>query len=71
MNADLRRERAYYEAHLPTLAQLYDGQFVVIKGDTLLAAYDDAAWATAKSKKRYGGGAFFVQKVGAVAAPAR
>ena len=31
MSIDLHRKRAYYLAHQDTLAQLYDGQFVVIK----------------------------------------
>lgn len=67
MSFDLHRERAYYLAHRDTLAQLYDGQFVVIKGDVVLGTYDDAAWAAPQTRKRYAGGAFLVEKVAAAA----
>ena len=63
MSLDLHRERAYYLAHQDTLAQLYDGQFVVIKGDVVLGTFDDAAWAAPQTRKRYAGGAFLVEKV--------
>ena len=63
MNIDLHRERAYFLAHQQTLAQLYAGRFVIIKGDVVLATYDDTGWNTATAKKRYGGGSYFVQKV--------
>ncbi len=63
MSIDLHRERAYYLAHQDTLAQLYGGQFVVIKGDVVLGTYDDAAWAAPQTRKRYEGGAFLVEKV--------
>ena len=67
MSIDLHRERAYYRAHQDTLAQLYGGQFVVIKGDVVLGTYDDAAWAAPQTRKRYEGGAFLVEKVAAAA----
>jgi UDP-2,3-diacylglucosamine pyrophosphatase LpxH len=67
MSTDLQRERAYYRAHQDTLAQLYDGQFIVIKGDVVLGAYDEAAWAAPQTRKRYAGGVFLVEKVGATA----
>lgn len=62
MSASLQRERAYYLAHQETLAQLYSGKVVVIKGDVVLAAYDEAIWAKQRLKKRFAG-AFFAQKV--------
>lgn len=72
MSIDLRRERAYYLAHQDTLAQLYGGKFVVIKGDVVLGTYDEVAWAAPQTRRRYAGGAFLVQKVDAAApAPAR
>lgn len=63
MSSSLQRERAYYLAHEKTLAELYDGKVVVIKGDVVLAAYDEAIWAKQRLKKRFAG-AFFAQKVG-------
>jgi len=66
MSLNLHRERAYYLAHQDVLAQLYDGQVIVIKGDVVLGAYDDAAWAAPQTRKRYAGGAFLVEKVAAV-----
>ena len=63
MNTDLHRELAYYLYHQGTLAELYDGQFVVIKNDLVLGIYDDAGWACPKTKKMYGGPSFFVQRV--------
>ncbi|MEO8056885.1 MAG: hypothetical protein ABI671_01075 [Burkholderiales bacterium] len=65
MSLDLQRERAYYLAHHDTLAQLYGGQVIVIKGDVVLGAYDDATWAAPKTRKRYAGGAFLVERVAA------
>lgn len=65
MSLDLQRERAYYLAHHDILSQLYDGQVIVIKGEVVLGAYDDAAWAAPKTRKRYAGGAFLVEKVAA------
>lgn len=66
MNQDLHRERAFFAAHQQTLTQLYDGKVLVIKGDVVLAAYDDADWAAPKTRKRYGGNSYFVQKVALV-----
>ena len=63
MNTQLHRELAYYLYHQRTLAELYDGQFVVIKNDLVLGIYDDAAWACPKTKKLYGGASYFVQRV--------
>jgi UDP-2,3-diacylglucosamine pyrophosphatase LpxH len=63
MSLDLHRERAYYLAHQAVLAQLYDGQVIVIKGDVVHGTYDDATWATPQTRKRYAGGAFFVERV--------
>ena len=65
MSFDLQRERAYYLAHHDILAQLYDGQVIVIKGEVVLGAYDDAAWAAPKTRKRYAGGTFLVERVAA------
>ncbi len=70
MSLDLHRERAYYLAHQDTLSQLYGGQFVVIKGEVVLGAYDDATWAAPQTRKRYAGGAFLVEKVTAAASRA-
>ncbi|MEO8806033.1 MAG: hypothetical protein ABI433_08120 [Burkholderiaceae bacterium] len=65
MSLSLHRERAYYLAHQDVLAQLYDGQVIVIKGDVVLGTYDDAAWAAPQTRKRYAGGAFLVERVAA------
>ncbi len=62
MSASLHRERAYYLAHLETLQQLYEGKVVVIKGDVVLAAYDEEIWAKQRLRKRYAG-AFFAKKI--------
>ncbi len=67
MRLHLHRERAYYQAHQAVLAQLYDGQVIVIKGDMVLGAYDAAAWAAPQTRKRYAGGGFFVEKIAAAA----
>ena len=50
MSIDLHRERAYYLAHQDTLAQLYGGKFVVIKGDVVLGTYDEVAWAAPQTR---------------------
>ncbi len=65
MSINLQRERAYYLAHHDILSQLYDGHFIVIKGEVVIGAYDDAAWAALKTRKRFAGGAFLVEKVAA------
>ncbi len=62
MSASLQRERDYYLAHQETLEQLYGGKVVVIKGDVVLAAYDEAIWAKQRLKKRFAG-AFFAKKI--------
>ena len=63
MNTHLHRELAYYLYHQETLAELYEGQFVVIKNDLVLGIYDDAGWACPKTKKLYGGPSYFVKRV--------
>jgi hypothetical protein len=67
MRLSLNRERAYFRAHQDTLAQLYSGRVIVIKGDLVLGAYDDATWAAPQTRKRYAGGTFFVERVAASA----
>ncbi len=62
MSSSLQREQAYYLAHEKTLSELYGGKVVVIKGDVVLAAYDEAIWAKQRLKKRFAG-SFFAQKV--------
>jgi hypothetical protein len=70
MTPDLHRERAYFLAHQQTLSQLYAGRIVIIKGDVVLATFDDTGWAAPTARKRYGGGSYFVQKVeGSAPAP--
>lgn len=69
MSDSLQRERTYFDAHRETLAQLYDGKVVVIKGEVVIAAYDEAVWARQRLKKRFAG-SFFAQKVDAVSLPA-
>ena len=68
MSASLHRERAYYLAHQETLEQLYSGKVVVIKGDVVLGAYDEAIWAQQRLKKRFAG-AFFAKKIEAATSP--
>jgi hypothetical protein len=63
MSSNLHRESAYYLAHQETLARLYAGQVVVIKGGCVVGTFDDVAWARVQTKKRYGSGAFFVRKM--------
>jgi len=69
MSNDHHRENAYYLAHQQTLEELYGGQTVVIKDGCVVGAYDDAAWARLQTSNRYGGGAFFVQKVATLGLP--
>lgn len=47
----LKHEFDYYRAHQSELLKLYNGKYVVIKGETVLGAYDDASTAIQETSK--------------------
>ena len=69
MSIDLHRESAYYLAHQETLAQLYEGQVIVIKGRCVVGTFDDVAWERPQTRRRYETGAFLVKKMAPAQTP--
>lgn len=62
MSIALKQEFDYYRAHQSELLNLYNGKYVVIKGETVLGAYDDAVKAVKETSKNHPKGTFLVQK---------
>jgi len=58
----LEREFHYYLAHQNELVQKYNGKFIVIKGTTVLGAYDSEWEAVQETRKTHELGTFLVQK---------
>jgi len=63
MDIPLKREFNYFLANHEQLVAQYNGKFVVIKGEEVLAAYDDQETAIAETVKTHLLGTFLVQKV--------
>ncbi len=62
MSMALKSEFDYYRAHQSELLKDYNGKYVVIKGETVLGAYDDASTAIKETSKNHPKGTFLVQK---------
>lgn len=63
MDSPLKSEFEWFLAHKADLLKKYDGKFVVIKNQTVLAAYDDRATAVSETVRAHELGTFLVQKV--------
>lgn len=59
----LREEFQYYLDHQDEMVQKYDGKVIVIKGGTVLGAYDDELTAISETQKTHELGTFLVQRV--------
>jgi hypothetical protein len=62
MSIPLKQEFDYYRAHQSELLNLYNGKYVVIKGEAVLGAYDNATTAIQETSKNHHKGTFLVQK---------
>lgn len=60
----LQREFEYYLANQPALVKQYNGRYVVIKDQRVIADYGDEATAVYDTQKTHPLGTFLVQKVG-------
>jgi len=63
MNIKLKEEFDYFLAHHDELVKEHNGKFVVIKGQAVLAFYDDEQVAIQETGKKHKPGTFIVQKV--------
>lgn len=59
----LKKEFSWYIAHQDELVQKYNGRFVVIKDEQVIADYADEQTAVFQSQKSHPLGTFLVQKV--------
>lgn len=62
MAKKLEKEFRYYLAHQQEFLQKYNGQFVVIKDNEVIGAYDDELTAIRETAKDHEMGTFLVQK---------
>jgi len=62
MKKPLEREFQYYIDNQKQLVEKYDGKFVVIKGQTVLGAYDSELQAFEETTKDHELGTFLVHK---------
>lgn len=62
-DSPLKSEFQYYIDHQAELVQQYNGKFIVIKGGTVLGAYDDQVDALTKTQEKHKLGTFLIQKV--------
>lgn len=58
----LQSEFEYFKAHQDELVELYEGRFVVIKGESVIAAYDSFADAVHQTAKTHEPGTFLIQR---------
>jgi hypothetical protein len=58
----LDKEFRYFQAHRSELAKEHNGQFVVIKDETVLGFYDSELQAYTETKKLHEPGTFLIQK---------
>lgn len=57
----LEREFKYYLDHQSELVELYNGKFIVIKGETIIGSYDSHGAAYNESLKSEQLGSFLIQ----------
>ena len=60
--ASLEREYAYFKQHQDELVRKYEGRFIVVVGEAVVADYDDDREAYLQSKAKYGAGKFLIQQ---------
>lgn len=58
---DLDKEFEYYLNHQDELVKIYNGKYIVIKGETVVGAYNSQTDAYFDSEKKYGLGNFLIQ----------
>ena len=63
MGIALMEEFEYYLAHQEEMVKLYNGKFIVLKGNTVLGAYDDELEAINETAKVCELGTFMVHMV--------
>jgi hypothetical protein len=63
MTSPLQKEFEYFRAHQDELVAKYNGRFVVIKDDAVIAVFDDQARAVLETQKKHPLGTFLVQRV--------
>ena len=63
MDSPLKPEFEYYLANKPALLEDYKGKFVVIKGQSVIGAYDNMGDAFTETTKTHELGTFLVQEV--------
>jgi len=61
MTSPLEKEFAYYLANQAKIVKLYNGKFVVIKGEKVIGAYDDELHALKTTEKDHPKGTFLIQ----------
>jgi hypothetical protein len=57
------QEKAFCEAHKDMLREQYPGKYLVIVGDRVIGAYDEAGDAYREAIKTYEPGQFMIQEV--------
>lgn len=62
----LEKELALFEKMKPDWLKIYEGKFVLIKGEEFLGAFDTPDNAYTEGVRRFGREAFLVKKVSAV-----
>lgn len=65
MSSPLLPEFEFYLAHQDELVKQYDGRYIAIKDQAVLAAYDSELIAVTETQKSHELGTFLVQKVSA------
>ena len=65
MSSPLQPEFEFYLAHQDELVKQYDGRYIAIKDQAVLAAYDSELIAVTETQKSHELGTFLVQKVSA------
>ncbi len=65
MSSPLLPEFEFYLAHQDELVKQYDGRYIAIKDQAMLAAYDSELIAVTETQKSHELGTFLVQKVSA------
>jgi hypothetical protein len=59
----LATERAFFEAELNSMLEKHSGEFVLIKGTTVIGFYADAMEAYGAGQERFGFAPFFLARV--------
>ncbi len=60
----LEKEIHRYEKMREELERLYNGKYVVLRGDTLLGIFDDLDSAAQAAIEKYGRGPYLIRQIG-------